>query len=286
MILITGATGTNGRELVKQLSAAGVPVRALVRDAAKASAIQAPGVDIVEGDLSKPETLPAALAGVERALLLTAWVPNQVELQGNFIEAARKAGVRHLAKFSVLGADPKSSVGILRQHGEVEQRVEASGIPYTLLRPNGFMQNFSAFAATISQGALYAPMAEGRVSFVDARDIAAVAVRVLTESGHEGRTHVITGPEALTHGEVAATLSAALGRSVTYVNVSPAQFADSMLSYGAPEWMADGLNELYGAYRAGAAAEVTDTVARVGKKAPISFDQFAREFASVLGAGA
>jgi uncharacterized protein YbjT (DUF2867 family) len=286
MILITGATGTNGREVVRQLSAAGVPVRALVRDAARAGAIRLPGVEIFEGDLGRPETLPVVLAGVERALLLTPWLPNQVELQTHFIEAARRAGLRRLVKFSVLGADPGSPVGILRQHGEIEQQVEASGIPYTLLRPNSFMQNFLAFAATISHGALCAPMAEGRVSFVDARDIAAVAVRVLTEAGHEGRTHTITGPEALTHGQVAETLGAALGRTVTYVNVTPAQFADSMLSYGAPAWMADGLNALYGAYRVGAAAVVTDTVARVAQKAPIAFDQFAREFAPVLGGGA
>jgi uncharacterized protein YbjT (DUF2867 family) len=282
MILVTGATGTNGSEIVRRLSAAGTPVRALVRNRAKAAAITGAGVEIVEGDLARPETLLAALQGVQKAILVSAWLPEQVELETNFIKAARQVGLSHLVKLSAMGADSRSPVGILAQHGEIEDRVRASGVPFTFLRPNGFMQNFLASAATIAQGALYAPVEEARVSFVDARDIAAVAVQVASNAGHEGQAYLVTGPEALTHGEVAAKLAEAIGRPVSYVNVSPEQYKSALLQYGTPEWLADGLNELFGFYRDGVGAEVADTVSRIGRKEPISFDQFAREHASVF----
>jgi uncharacterized protein YbjT (DUF2867 family) len=282
MILITGATGTNGREIARMLSAAGVASRALVRNPKSAEAIAASGLHPVFGDFGDPESLIAALTGVERALLLTPFVEDQVPLQAAFITAARRAGVRHIVKFSALGAEPASSTAILRQHGQGERLLESSGLAWTMLRPNSFMQNFLGSAATIAQGALYAPMDSCAVSFVDARDIAAVAVKTLTEPGHEGKTYEITGPAARTHAEIAALLTNALGQPVSFVSVSPGQFRESMLGFGVPAWAADSLNELYAAYRAGQGAAVTDAITRVAAKSPIPFEQFARDHAQAL----
>jgi uncharacterized protein YbjT (DUF2867 family) len=281
MILVTGATGNNGSEIVKQLSAAGAPVRALVRNPAKAAAIKGPNVEIFEGDLGKPATLDAAMAGVERVLLCSGFSSDEVDMQGNMVKAARRAGSPHMVKFSVIGADPTSPYRILSDHGQIEKQIEASGLPFTHLRPNSFMQNLLMFAGSIKQGSFALPAGEARMSTVDIRDIAAVAVQVLTGSGHEGKTYDITGPEALSYGDMARKLTAVLGRPIQYINLTPADFKSGMLQWGVPEWMADGMNELYASYT-GYQAAVTDVVARIGKKPPTTFDQFARDFASVF----
>lgn len=283
MILVIGATGNNGSEIVKQLSEAGHAVRALVRHPAKAEALPGEGVEIVQGDLAQPATLDAALEGIDRIMLISAYAPNQVELQGNLIEAAQRAGAPHLVKFSALGADPDSSTSILRWHGQTERQIENSGLPFTFLRPNSFMQNMLAFAQGIAaQGAFYLPADDANVSHVDVRDIAAVAVQVLAGAGHEGKSYEITGPESLTFSDIAATLSDVVGQQVNYVNVAPQDFKQSMLGYGLPEWMVDGMNELYEYYRDGNGGAVTSTVADVTGKQPISFDQFARDNAGAF----
>jgi uncharacterized protein YbjT (DUF2867 family) len=282
MILIAGATGTNGREIARLLSAAGVPARALVRSPRSAGAITLPGIEPVVGDFGDPESLVAALKGVERTLLLTPFVEDQAPLQAAFITAARRAGVRHIVKFSCMDADPASATTLFRQHGQGERLLETSGLAWTMLRPNSFMQNFLGSAATIAQGALYAPLDEARVSFVDTRDIAAVAVKALTEPGHEGKTYEITGPTALTHTEIAAVLTEVLGRQVSFTSVSPGQFRESMLGFGVPAWAADSLNALYAAYREGRGERVTDAILRETGKSPISFEQFARDHAQAL----
>jgi uncharacterized protein YbjT (DUF2867 family) len=275
MILITGATGTNGREIVKQLSAKGAQVRALVRNSSKAANLKELGVEIVEGDFDKPETLDAALKGTEKALMLPPTDLRAVELQRNFIEAAKRAGTKHIVKFSAMGADPDSPMHIGRWHGETEKLLEVSGIPFTHLRPNAFMQNMLGFAPTIaSQGVFYQPGGDAPVSHVDVRDIVAVAVKTLTEEGHTGKSYTITGSEALTFDQVAEKLSAAIGKPVKYVNVSPEDFKQSLMKWGQPDWLADTLNELYEMYRNGWGDEVTDVVTTVAKKQPISIDQF------------
>lgn len=279
MILITGATGNNGREIVRLLAEAHIPARALVRDKTKAAELNWPGIEKVEGDLTQPESLRPALRGIEKAFLLTPYAPDQVGMQAGFISAAKRAGVQHIVKFSGMSADVNSAVAIFRQHGEIERILEASGLAYTHLRPTSFMQNFLSSAATIARGALYAPMAEARANFVDVRDIAAVAFKALTEPGHEGKAYDITGPEALTHAEIAERLGKAIGKPVTYYAMTPEQYKSSLMQAGVPEWMADGLNELYAAYRAGYADCVTDAVPRIGGKTPIRFQQFAEDHA-------
>lgn len=284
MILVTGATGKVGSEVVKQLAARGAPVRALVRSPEKARAIAAPGVEIARGDLGDPGSLGAAMEGVEALFLLTPPDPRQVEWQHNAIEAAKRAGVRHVVKLSAIGASEHAPVQLGRWHWQTEEELKASGLGWTILQPGFFMQNFLGFAPTIQgQGAFYSNV-NGRVALVDARDIAAVAVAALTEDGHEGQTYVITGGEAISYPEAAEKLSAALGRGVNYVEIPDEAMRSALLQAGLPDWFADDLLALNAILNAGHAATPTDVVATVAKKEPIRFDQFARDHAAAFGA--
>lgn len=281
MILITGARGTNGIEIVRLLAGSGVPCRALVRNTQKAAALAAlPKVGIVGGDLARPETLAPAVEGVDKALLCSSIGPNLVELQGNFIRAAKRAGVRHVVKFSGMDADLNSEWRFLRWHAEAERELENSGLAFTHLQPNQFMQVYLRFQSTIaSQGKFYAASKDSEVSPVDIRDIAAVAVAVLTGSDHEGEKYVITGPEALTYSAVAEKLSEAIGKKVSYVDVPLATAKKTLLDGGAPEWFAEGQAEQFRFRWQGKQSRVTATIAQVAKKKPATFDEFAREHA-------
>jgi uncharacterized protein YbjT (DUF2867 family) len=285
MILITGATGTNGIEIVKLLSRSGVPCRALARSSEKSSILSGlPGVEITYGDFARPETLAPVLKGIDRALLISSIDPRLPELQGNFIQAAKRAGVPYVVKFSgawAMGGADLREWRFARWHSEAEKLLEDSGLAFTHLQPNQFMQVYLRFQSTIAaQGKFFAASRDSKVSPVDVRDIASVAVAVLTGSGHEGKAYVITGPEALTYHEVAEKLSAAIGKEVTYVDVPLEQAKKAMVDAGAPDWFAAGQMEQYQVRLKGYQSAVTSVVADVTKKQPISFDQFARDYDS------
>lgn len=283
MILVIGATGTNGREVVERLAAGGHPVRALVRNPAKAGDLRRPGVEVVAGDLDDPASLDAVLAGVERTFFVSAVDPAYRRRFQTFLDAARRAGVAHVVKFSALGASVDSPSELLRQHGETDRALAGSDVRFTILRPNSFFQNLFWSAATIKDhGAFYLPVGDSRQSLVDVRDIADAAVAALTGAGHEGQTYELTGPEALSFAEVAVELSSALGKSVRYVAVPPAAALDSMLRSGMPEWNARAVVELYGEFAAGKAARVTEVVARVTGHPPTSFARFAGDHAAAF----
>ena len=283
MILLTGGTGTAGSEISKALARMGVRHRSVVRDRAKAKASAGEYVELVEADLSRSETLEAALEGVEKALLLTAASPQSLQQEKSFIRAAKRAGVGYIVKFSAYGASLKAPHFFGRQHGQGERALEDSGLPFTMLRPNGFFQNFLSSAASIqSRSAFHAPAGDMRYSAVDVRDIAAVAAHVLTEPGHQWQRYTITGPEAISHAEIAERFSQVLGRTIQYVDVPEDAARDWLLAAGMPAWTVDKLMDLYRYYRSGAAAEVTNDVERVGRKAPIAFQQFVRDRATAF----
>ena len=284
MILVTGATGKSGREIVKQLSEAGARVRALVRDPAKAGWLkELPGVEVVLGDLGKPETLEAAFEGVGRALLLPAPAPTSVTEQSNFIRAAARAGTPHVVKFSAVGADASAPEGFARWHGLGEDELKASGLAYTMLRPALFMQEL--LNTWGGQRTIYLPMGDARQAPVDTRDIAAVAVKTLTEDGHAGRTYEITGPEALTFTEIAAQISAATGAPVNYVPITFEQYRQALAGFNLPPWLVEAVVNLYRALAAGVGSEVTNVVREVAGKEPITFAEFAREHAQAFRGG-
>src|SRR5579863_3473992 len=203
MILITGGTGTSGSQVVDQLRASGKPFRVLVRNPAKAESLKGPGVEIVAGDLAKPDSLGAALAGVERVFVLSPPAPNQAELEANLVNAAKRAGVKHVVKFSAMTASPNSPSRFPRAHGQVEEHIKQSGLSWTFLRPTFFMQNLLGLAPMVRDGTIYQPAKKSRAAFVDTRDIAAVAVQALIGAGHESKAYDITGPDLVNYDEVA-----------------------------------------------------------------------------------
>ncbi len=286
MILVAGATGRTGSEVVKALIEKGEQVRALVRNPERAGSIQGPGVELVVGDVEKPETWDAALQGVDKAFLLSPEGPQMAELHGKFADAAKGAGVRHLVRMSILVANPDSPLAIGRWHGEADRNVENSGIPYTIIRPAYFMQNLVGSARMIAmEGAFPGAMGDGKVGVIDSRDIGNAAATVLTSDGHEGKTYPLTGPEALSMGEVAEKLSAALGKEVKYINVPQQDAKAGMMAMGMPDWMADGWAAMAMMISTGAANMVTPMVKEVTGEEPRSFDQFARDYAGAFQGG-
>jgi len=283
-ILVMGATGNVGSQVVKQLADTGANVRAAVRSPRKAESLKSERVSLTEFDTDKPETIEAAFQGVDKVFLLTPLVPNMVELSANLVAAAKKAGVKHIIKSSGMGAEVEPGITLTRWHREAEKAIEASGIAFTFVRPNGFMQNYANFnGATIkTQNTFYLPVGDGKVSYIDTRDIAAVAVAALTQDGHEGKAYEVTGLEAISNQEIAEIISQVVGRKINYVDVPEDAARSEMKQSGMPDVLIDMTMELYELYKAGYASEVTPTVEQVTGKKPISFAQFANDYAEVF----
>ena len=298
-ILVTGATGTVGSEVIKQLvsspDTSNFHIKAAVRSAGEESEkrVAAERVKPVQIDYNKPDTIERALKDVDRLFLLTPFQSDMVELSSNLVNAAKKSvAVKHIVKLSVMGADAEPGIIGGRLHRQAEKIIEESGISYTFLRPNFFMQNFvNFFSQTIKeQGAFYVPAGDGKVSFVDVRDIAAVAVQALSgnrsskngESKHMGKAYDITGGEALSYGEAAEILSKELGKKVNYVNISDEDARKGMKDMGADEWTINSMTELFGIAREGYLSEISPVVEQVTGKKPITFSQFARDYAEAF----
>jgi uncharacterized protein YbjT (DUF2867 family) len=284
VILVTGATGTIGKDVVKGLIAKGEQVRAMIHNPEKTPpASREPGAEYVTGDLEKPETVIAALQGAEKAFLLSPEGPRMPELHGKFASAARGAGVRHLVRLSILPANPEAPLPLAKWHGEADRLVMESGVPYTILRPAYFMQNNLRAARTIaSEGAIYGAMGDGKVGHIDTRDIAEVAATVLTSEGHEGQIYPLTGPESLSMAEVAARLSNALGKEIRYVDVPPEKAKAGMMAMGMPDWRADAWVGLGGMIAMGKADMATPAVKDILGREPHDIGQFAAEYAQAF----
>ncbi|MBI5487331.1 MAG: SDR family oxidoreductase [Deltaproteobacteria bacterium] len=278
MILVTGATGKVGSELIQSLQEGKAKFRALVHKPEDVARLGKLGVDAVAGDLGKRETLAPAFRGVDHLFLLSPPSPQSAVFAENLLQEAKLAGVEHVVRLSALGASPESACRFLGDHARIEQRIEQLGFGFTHLRPAMFFQNFLWFDAPAikSQGAIYAPAGDARTGFIDTRDIAAVAAKVLTEPGHLGRTYELTGPEALSWADVAARFSAVLEKKVQYVAVPDGAAYQSMLGMGLPPEMAYNMVALFqtirkaGPFVSGCGELVTGKPAR-------TFDAFLRE---------
>ena len=278
MILVTGATGHVGSELVRLLADQGAPARALVHSRDKAAPIQRLGLETALGDYEQPDTLDVAMKGCDQLFLLSPPTPRQPQQEQHVIDAARRAGLDHVVKQSVPWAGPDAPVVFCRWHGQVEQHLAQSGLAYTLLRPSSFMQNFLMSAQQVAdQGVLYGMFGEGRVAFIDARDIAAVAAELLTNPGHQGASYTLTGPEALSAAEVAERLAAATGHQVRSVDLGPDGYRQALAGAGMPGWLVDGVVESNTMLAAGHGATVTNEVARLTGRPPRTFAQFAAD---------
>jgi uncharacterized protein YbjT (DUF2867 family) len=283
MILITGATGTVGSEVVKRLSAHGVQVRAVTRDPWKADAHRLPHVHFVQGDFEDGDSMRRACSSVDRAFLLTNSTARTEHQQIAFTRVAHQSGVRHIVKLSQLHADTHSPGRFLRYHAAVEAAVQASGLTFTFLRPNLYMQGLLNFRQSIQeQSAFFAAAGDARISTVDVRDLADVAVAALTTAQHDNQSYALTGPEALTFAAMAYQLSRAIGRTITFVDVPPASMRAALAALGFPAWQADGLLEEFAMYRRGEAAGVEPGVREALGRPPRSFDEFARDYAPLF----
>jgi uncharacterized protein YbjT (DUF2867 family) len=283
-ILITGATGNIGRELTKRLFAQNIPFRAMVRASKSAEELSGlQGAELVHGDFNEAHSISDELEGVDRAFLLTNSSEQAEAQQVAFVDAAKHAGVKHIVKLSQWAANADSPVRFLRYHAVVERKLEESGMAFTFLRPNLFMQGLLAFRETIvGQGKFFAAAADAKISAVDVRDIAAVAAAALTQNGHEGKTYDVTGPQALTHREMAEKLSKAVGQDIQYVDVPEEAMMGALLNVGLPRWQVDGLIEDYAHYRRGEASTIATGVQDATGARPRSFDDFARDYAQAF----
>jgi uncharacterized protein YbjT (DUF2867 family) len=285
MILVTGAAGLNGSAAIREFVRRDEPVRALVRSAAKAASLGTPAtVEVVEGDMLRQETLGAALEGVDRVLMISAADAQLAETQRAFIDAAKRADVKRIVKFSGLGAALDTSFRFNRMHAEIERYLEESGLEWTHLRPSQFMQTYLREAPTIaSEAAFYLPLENARLAPVDVEDIAKAAFALLHGDGHEGKAYEITGPEALTMTEVADRLSSVLGKPVRYVNVAPDEKRQTLLAAGIPPAFADAMDELFSERRKGSAESTVNLSAHetLGVR-PTTFQEFARRNVAVF----
>ena len=277
MILIAGATGTNGRMLTNLLASAGYQVRALVRNLDSAQSLIQPNVQLYKGDLASPSSLDGVFDGVDRAFVLTTIVPNTVELFQNFFDAAMRTTGAHVVKFSALGAGYADSV-VQQQHTDSDEALIASGLPYTILRPNSFYQNMLWSAESIkAAGQFYLPFGDAKQSLVDVRDLVAVAAKALIDDGFANQTYELVGPEGLSYHEVASQLSSVIGKEVAYVPVSSEAALQGMVDSGMPEWTAKALAELYSVFATGEYASTNDNIQQILGKPAVTFEQWASD---------
>jgi uncharacterized protein YbjT (DUF2867 family) len=287
-ILVTGATGNIGSEVVKELlsDAPDVSIKAAVHSSQNVKKVKSDArVKVIQIDYNEPETVREALNGVDKVFLLTPDVPNAADLASDVVIEAKKAGIKQIVKQSVMGAALEADVGTMRLHRQVEKFIEQSGIPFTFLRPNEFMQNFINFHSPSIKGnnAFYVPLEDAKVSLVDVRDIAAVAVKsLIDEDKHKNETYLITGPEALSYHQVAEILSNTTGRKINYVNISDGEARSAMKEIGMSDWLINTVSELSEYFRKGKASEVSSAVEEVTGNKPISFSQFAKDYAEAF----
>jgi len=279
MILVTGASGNAGGSVLKEVLKTNQPVSAMYRspeDAGKSPEKVRP----VIADFADRPSLGRALEGVDTVYLVCSPVRELVGLEGNMLDACQAARVRHIVLNSAIGAAdyPKSFPS---WHRKVEDKLKASGLEFTILRPNSFMQNILTYYAPgiRAQGAFYAAMRDARTSFIDVRDIAVVAAQALTSSKHAGKIYELNGPEALTYAAVAEKISRASGREVRYVDIPLERQKQSMVELGMPEWQVTALLDLQAYYTAGKGGDVDDLLAELLGRGPRTMDQFVAEFA-------
>jgi uncharacterized protein YbjT (DUF2867 family) len=236
MILVTGASGSVGKVVLEEVRKSGAKHRAMYRSTAEAA--KAPArTETVIADFARPEKLSVALKGVESVYLVCSPIPELVQLESNMIDACAAAGVKHVVLNSAMGAGDYGK-SFPSWHRKVEDKLRATKLSYTVLRPNSFHQNVVAFFAPAirAQGVFYGSMKNSRNSFIDVRDIAAIASKTLAGGEHAGEIYELNGPEALEYAELARRISKVAGREVKYVDIPMEAQKKAMLDQHIPEW--------------------------------------------------
>lgn len=278
-VLVTGATGRAGTEMVRRLAAAGVRVRAASHFPDREALTRTEAVDYIEVDFSRPETLETAFRGIDKAVLITPEDAAMVRMTTHLLEAAAAAEVRHIVRVSFVNAGSGTGGPLLEWHRQAEEAVAASAIPFTCLRPNAYMQNYLTMygPSIFLRGAFYTPMGRGRISYIDARDVADAAVTALLSDGHENKTYSLTGQQALSHDEIAEILSREIGWPIKYVDVGEDHACAALQRRGATPALIDALCELWMAMRNDEFSAVTGDFKALTGRDPVLFADFVRE---------
>jgi uncharacterized protein YbjT (DUF2867 family) len=280
MILITGASGNAGGAVLREVLKIGSGARAMYRS--KEDSAKVPqGATAVIADFAAQQSLSRALEGIDTVYLVCSPVRELVELESNMIDASHKAGVKHIVLNSALGAGDFAK-SFPSWHRKVEDKLKGSGMDFTILRPNGFMQNLiSYFAPSIrAEGAFYQSTGRAKVSHIDVRDIAVAAAKILSSPAHHsGKIYELNGPEALSYAEIAEEISKATGRKVQYVDIPANAQRKALLDMGMPDFLVTALLELQEYYASGKASKVDGTLESLIHRAPTTMDEFLKEFA-------
>jgi len=277
-VLISAAGGKVGQHVLAQLAQKNFAARAGVHSEDKAAALRKSGIEAVVLDFENPASISAALTGIDKLFLVTPGSPDQGRFDESLLAEAKKAGVKHVVKMSGKIAEGET-VGFSVWNRAAEKRLAESGIPYTILRGNYFMQNLFDVAAQIKQGAFTAGPAAKRIALVDTRDVAAAAVAALTEEGHAGKTYDLNGPELLDGYAQAAAFSKVLGRTVNYLDVTAEAFIGQLKHFGLPLWLVEALgvavaSPVIPGDQSGA------TIERILHRKPGTLEQFVRDYRS------
>lgn len=279
-VLVIGATGRTGMELIKLLVARGIPVRAATRTPENVSLRRERGVEPVFFDFDRQETFAPAVRKAEKIFLVARPADNHSDKAAiPLVDEARKAGVRHIVNLTAMGAEQDATFALRL----LERYIEDSGIPFTHLRPNWFMQNFDSgpFMADIrSTGALHLPAADAKLSFIDVRDIAAVGFASLTNPAHLGKAYTLTGGEALDHATAMAAISAAAGRTLAYIPISEEAACAALAHARVPADRIERWRMFFRKVRAGECATVSPDVETILRRVPITFGRYAQDYAS------
>jgi uncharacterized protein YbjT (DUF2867 family) len=281
LILVTGATGTIGSRLVHRLIDRGARVRALVRDPQKARAL-GPDVDVVVGDLTRPDTIAPALDGVDKLFVVSNGT-DIAEMEGNVFEAARGTGVRHIVKISgrQLDADFMVDVPLAINHRAAEARLRSVGIDWTIIRPATFMSNFPNWIDH-AEGVVRLPVGEGRDTPTDPADVADVGVEALLGDDHAGQIYEVTGPEFLSYPDMVDRIAKATGTELKLVDPPVEAVFQGLIAGGMPDTQARGVLKYFEAVRQDRVAPPTDTVAHLLGRPPRSFDEWVQEHLAEL----
>lgn len=278
MILVSGATGDIGGEVCRLLGQNGEPFRALCRKPEQVERFRKKGVEAVLGDFDRPETVGGAIQGCDRLFLITPPTPDQVTHETAAIDAAKRAGVARIIKISASDGNVRSTVPWAKSHALIDHYLRDAGIGWTILKPTAFMQNFFWFKDSIAKGFLPQIAGKGSVSWVDTRDVARVAAKVLTEDGHNEATYFLTGPETLDMKEAASRLSHVTRRKVRYLDLPNPIFKLILRLTGNSPWMANGLIAQFSDVVAGHHdIDPTFEIKRLTGVAPRSFTDFVRD---------